>query len=154
MLQRCMYHGERWMEWPNHHGLECYRPELENWAQCVPKCWCRERELHHSIVQCWPHPKTSHHAHLCISPKFLQNNATFHMVRVTMDFLHQPYIRTMLWPALSLYFNAVEHMWNEIQRQLNQVVPRSTTCVELEALVLRVWAQMPLTFGNHLMPSK
>ncbi len=89
-----------------------------------------------------------HHNHV-----FQQDNARPHTARVTMDFLRQHNIRTMPWPALSPDLNPIEHLWDEIQRRLNQVVPRPTTRVELEAAFLRVWAQVPMAFVNRLVHS-
>lgn len=30
--------------------LGCYRPESKNWAPCVSKFWCNQKEWHHSVV--------------------------------------------------------------------------------------------------------
>ena len=39
------------------------------------------------------------------------------------DFLQQNIKEIMSWSALSLNLNLIEHMWNETQRQLNEVQP-------------------------------
>lgn len=84
---------------------------------------------------------------------FQQDNARPHTARLTRDFLHQHNIRTMPWPAMSPDLNPIEHLWDEIQRRLNQVLPRPTTRAELEAAFLRVWAQVPMAFVNRLVHS-
>ncbi|XP_071114825.1 uncharacterized protein [Haliotis cracherodii] len=51
------------------------------------------------------------------------------------DFLQQNGITTMQWPAHSPDLNPVEHLWDEIQRRLNDVRPRPTTAAELQAFL-------------------
>lgn len=51
-------------------------------------------------------------------------------------------VRIILWSTLSSDLNSIEHLWDEIQRWLNQVVSRPTTPVELEEAFLRLWAQI------------
>lgn len=87
------------------------------------------------------------------SDVFQKGNTSSHTARVTMDFLHQHNIRAMAWPALILDWNPVEHLWEEIQTQLNQVVPKLTTCAELEAAFLRVWVRVPMAFVSYFMYS-
>lgn len=60
-----------------------------------------------------------HHNHV-----FQQDTSPSHTASVTIDFQCQYNMRTMPWPALSLDLNPTENPWDEIQRQLNQEVPR------------------------------
>uniref|UniRef100_A0A672GCT7 Tc1-like transposase DDE domain-containing protein n=1 Tax=Salarias fasciatus TaxID=181472 RepID=A0A672GCT7_SALFA len=62
---------------------------------------------------------------------FQQHNAHAHTAILTRDFLQQHNIRTLPWPALSPDINLIEHLWDEIQRRLNDIRPRSTTAAEL-----------------------
>lgn len=39
-------------------------------------------------------------------------------------------------PALSLEFNPIEHLWDEIHRKLNDSHPRPVTAVEIQAYFL------------------
>ncbi|XP_071088856.1 uncharacterized protein [Haliotis cracherodii] len=59
----------------------------------------------------------------------------------------------MQWPVLSPDLNPFEHLFDEIQRQLNDVRPRPTTAAELRQALLRVWAQVPMAFINRLIHS-
>lgn len=85
--------------------------------------------------------------------EFQHDNARAHTARATRDFLQQNGIRTMQWPALSPDLNPIEHLWDEIQRRLNDVRPRPTTAAELRQAFLRVWAQVPMAFINRLIHS-
>lgn len=84
---------------------------------------------------------------------FQQDNARPHTARATGDFLRQHGIQTLPWPALSPDLNPIEHLWDEIQRRLNDVQPRPTTAAELTQAYHRVWAQVPMAFINRLVHS-
>ena len=65
---------------------------------------------------------------------------------------HQQHnIRIIPWPALSP--NPIKHLWDEIQRKLNEVLPRSITAADLSVAFLRIWAAIPMTFSNRLIHS-
>ena len=72
-------------------------------------------------------PIFGHHQH----HMFQQDNARAHTVRATRDFLQQNNIGMMPWPALSPDLNPIEHLWDEIQRQLNEMRPRPITAADL-----------------------
>jgi transposase len=59
----------------------------------------------------------------------------------------------MNWPDLSPDLNPIEHLWDEIQRQLNDEQPSLTTAAELSLAFQRVWALIPIAFINHLVNS-
>ena len=81
-------------------------------------------------------PSTSHCVLFWPSPAshVPQNNARAHTTRATRDFPQQHNIRIMPWPAFSSDLNPIEHLWNEIQRKLNEVRPRPMTTADLEDL--------------------
>jgi transposase len=56
--------------------------------------------------------------------------------RATRDFLQQNNVNVMNWPALSPDLNPIEHLWDEIQRQLNEEQPSPTTAAELSVAFL------------------
>ena len=88
--------------------------------------------------------------HNCPIHMFQQNNARAHTAR---DFLQQHSIRMMPWPALSPDVNPIEHTWDEIQRQLNEVRPRPITAADLNVVLLKIWAAIPMAFINRLIHS-
>ena len=84
---------------------------------------------------------------------FQQDTALAHDARGTRDFLQQHNIIIMLWPALSPDLNPIEHLWDEIQRKLNEVRPRPITAADLSVAFLRIWAAIPMAFIKHLIHS-
>jgi hypothetical protein len=57
----------------------------------------------------------------------------------------------MNWPALSPDLNPIEHLWDEIQRRLNEEQSSLTTAAELSISFQRVWAGIPIAFLNRLV---
>lgn len=84
---------------------------------------------------------------------FQQDNARAHTARATRDFLQQNNVNVMNWPALSPDLNPIEHLWDEIQRRLNEEQPSPTTAAELSVAFQRVWARIPIAFINRLVNS-
>ena len=65
----------------------------------------------------------------------------------------QKNVNVMNWPALSPDLNPIEHMWDEIQRRLNEEQPNPTTAAELSVAFQRVWALITMAFINRLVNS-
>ena len=88
-------------------------------------------------------------------PNFLfqQDNARPHTARATQGFLRQNNIHLMPHPARSPDLNPIEHLWDEIQRQLNQMQPRPRTAVQLGAAITRVFAGIGNVQINRLVNS-
>ena len=84
---------------------------------------------------------------------FQQDNARPHAARVTHQVLQQHNVRTMPWPALSPDLNPIEHFWDELQRQINQVRPRPATAAALRQAILQAWANIPMARVNRLIHS-
>ena len=59
----------------------------------------------------------------------------------------------MTWPALNPDLNPIEHMWDEIQRRLNEEQPSPTTADELSGASQRVWTFISIAFINRLVNS-
>ncbi|ESO89166.1 hypothetical protein LOTGIDRAFT_106641, partial [Lottia gigantea] len=55
--------------------------------------------------------------------------------------------------SLSPDLNPIEHLWDEIQRRLNQIQPLPRNAAELSVTFLRVWAQIPKASVNRLCHS-
>ena len=84
---------------------------------------------------------------------FQQDNARAHTARATRDFLQQNNVNVINWPALSPYLNPIEHLWDKIQRRLNEEQPSPTTAAELSVAFQRVSAFIPMAFINRLVNS-
>ncbi|GFV30245.1 transposable element Tcb2 transposase [Trichonephila clavipes] len=68
---------------------------------------------------------------------FQKNNARPHTARVAQDFLR--HFQTLAWPALSPDFSSVEHVWNQLKRQM----PSCHSVYDLELAVQDLWAHLP-----------
>ncbi|GFV47251.1 DDE_3 domain-containing protein [Trichonephila clavipes] len=67
----------------------------------------------------------------------LQDNARPHTARVAQDFLR--HFRTLPWPARSPDLSPVEHMWDQLKRQM----PSCHSLHNLELAVQDLWAHLP-----------
>jgi hypothetical protein len=56
-------------------------------------------------------------------------------------------------PALSPDLNSIEHLWDYVQRRLNEEQRSPTTAAELSVAFQRVWARIPIAFINRLVNS-
>ncbi|GFU37726.1 transposable element Tcb2 transposase [Trichonephila clavipes] len=67
---------------------------------------------------------------------FQQDNARPHAARVAHDFLR--HFQTLPWPARSHNFSPVEHVWNQLKRQM----PSCYSVHDLELAVQDLWAHL------------
>ncbi|GFY30903.1 DDE_3 domain-containing protein [Trichonephila clavipes] len=68
---------------------------------------------------------------------FQQDNARLHTARVAQDFLR--HFQTLLWPARSPNLSPVDHVWDQLKRQM----PSSHSVHDLELAVQDLWAHLP-----------
>ncbi|GFV58341.1 transposable element Tc1 transposase [Trichonephila clavipes] len=68
---------------------------------------------------------------------FQQDNAPPHTARVAQDFLRR--FQTLLWPARSPNLSPVEHVWDQLKRQM----PSCHSVHDLELAVQDLWAHLP-----------
>ncbi|GFS60803.1 transposable element Tcb2 transposase [Trichonephila clavipes] len=68
---------------------------------------------------------------------FQQDNARPHTVRVAQDFLR--HFQTLPWPARSPDLSPVEHVWDQLKRQM----PSCHSVYDLELSVQDLWTHMP-----------
>jgi hypothetical protein len=67
--------------------------------------------------------------------------------------LQQNNVNVTSWPAQSPDLNPIDHLWDEIQRRLNEEQPSPTTAAELSVAFQRVWTIIPMAFINRLVNS-
>ena len=94
-------------------------------------------------------PYIHQHNHLV----FQHDNARAHSARETANFLQQHNNRVLPWPALSLDMNPIEHFWDHIQRELNNMQPRPDTAPQLEHSIRQVWRNVHQAVVNRLIHS-
>ncbi|GFV47347.1 DDE_3 domain-containing protein [Trichonephila clavipes] len=68
---------------------------------------------------------------------FQQDNAHPHTARVTQDFLR--HVQTLPWSAHSPDLSPVEHVWDQLKRQM----PSCHSVHDLELAVQNLWAHLP-----------
>ncbi|GFW51399.1 transposable element Tc1 transposase [Trichonephila clavipes] len=68
---------------------------------------------------------------------FQQDNARPHTARFAQDFLR--HFQTHPWPARSPYLSPVEHVWDQLKRQM----PSCHSVHDLELAVQDLWANLP-----------
>ena len=75
---------------------------------------------------------------------YQQDNARPHIAKVALDFLRQNNINLMPHPARSPDLNPIEHLWDMVQRQFNQIQPRPRTSVQLGAAITHIFTGIGL----------
>ncbi|GFY27063.1 DDE_3 domain-containing protein [Trichonephila clavipes] len=70
-------------------------------------------------------------------PIFQQDNARSHTARVAQDFLL--HFQSLPWPARSPDLSPVEHVWDQLKRQM----PSCHSVQDLELAVQDLWAPLP-----------
>ncbi|GFV88439.1 transposable element Tcb2 transposase [Trichonephila clavipes] len=68
---------------------------------------------------------------------FQQDNACPNTARVAQDFLR--HFQTLPWPARSPDLSPVEHVWNQLKRQM----PSCHSVLDLELAVQDLWGHLP-----------
>ncbi|GFU23479.1 transposable element Tcb2 transposase [Trichonephila clavipes] len=68
---------------------------------------------------------------------FQQDNARTHTARVAQDFLR--HFQSLPWPARSADLSPVEHVWDQLKRQ----IPSCHSVHDLELAVQDLWAHLP-----------
>ncbi|KAK7109702.1 hypothetical protein V1264_013696 [Littorina saxatilis] len=82
-----------------------------------------------------------------------QDNARSHTARVSQAFLEYHNIDIMAWPALRPDLNPIEHFWDQLQRELNQILPGPRTTAELRQALIQAWGNIPRDAINRLINS-
>ncbi|GFW02022.1 transposable element Tcb2 transposase [Trichonephila clavipes] len=77
------------------------------------------------------------HRHLLLGAIFQQDNARPHTARVAQDFLR--HLQTLPWPARSPDLSPIEHVWDQLKRQM----PSCHSVHDLESAVQVLCAHLP-----------
>ncbi|GFV72788.1 DDE_3 domain-containing protein [Trichonephila clavipes] len=78
---------------------------------------------------------------------FQQDNARPHTARVAQDFLR--HFQTFPWPACSPDLSPVEHVWDQLKRQ----IPSCHSVHDLELAAQDLWAHLPQDYIRCLIYS-
>jgi len=80
-----------------------------------------------------------------IGPDFIlmNDNAHPHRARVVEEYLQRESIDRMEWPAVSPDLNPIEHVWDQLQRQLSQRPNQPQTLDDLENSLREEWNNLP-----------
>ena len=84
---------------------------------------------------------------------YQHDNARPHTALATQAFLAQHNITTMDWPALSPDLNPIEHLWDEIQRMINQRPAPVVTQQQLRQAAVDTYNNVPRAFIRNLFLS-
>lgn len=73
----------------------------------------------------------------------MHDNARSHTAFIVRDYLQEVGIPIMQWPARSPDLNPIEHLWDELKRQVRSRDPAPTTLQDLQEAVISEWDSMP-----------
>lgn len=73
----------------------------------------------------------------------MHDNARAHTAMIVRDYFQEVGIPIMRWPARSPDLNPIEHLWDQLKRQVRSRNPAPTTLQELEEAVIEEWARIP-----------
>ena len=73
----------------------------------------------------------------------LQDNATAHTARATMNVIRQNNINLVPHPAKSPDLNAIEHFWDHMRGAIQRLPQRPQNAAQLQAAITAAWQQTP-----------
>jgi hypothetical protein len=74
--------------------------------------------------------------------KFQQDDATIHTSKLTMTFFDDLDINLMKWPVQSPDLNPIEHLWDELERQIRKRDPSPVSERELAVILQEEWEKI------------
>ena len=81
----------------------------------------------------------------------IQDNATPHKARRTMEFLAQEQVEVMHWPQMWPDMNIIERVWDYLGLQIRGMDNPPTTVPELRLALQRAWDGMPQGVVSHFV---
>lgn len=84
---------------------------------------------------------------------FMQDNARSHTARIVREYLDEVNIPLMNWPARSPDLNPIEHVWDNMGRQIRALQPPAITLNQLRGKILEIWEGIDQEFIRTLILS-
>ncbi len=82
---------------------------------------------------------------------FQQDNASFHVTRDLITYLHERGVTFIEWPAWSPDLNPIENLWNDMKRRVYNRLPQ--TMEQMEQFVREEWHASDLSFLSRICSS-
>ena len=80
---------------------------------------------------------------------FSKNNATVHTSKLTMTFFDDSNIN-LKWPGQSPDLNPIEHLWDELERQIRKRDPPPVSERELAVILQEGWKKFRTPYFRNL----
>ena len=84
---------------------------------------------------------------------FQQNNARPHVARVNTDFWSQNNVDVLPWPTLSPHLSPIEHLWDQLYRQVRRRTQQPETLDQLRIALEDEWQRIHMASINRLIAS-
>ena len=84
---------------------------------------------------------------------FQQDNAHAHVANININFLRQQNVNVLPWPALSPDLSPIEHLWDQLGRQVRRRRQQPETLAELANALRQEWQRIPMERINRLIAS-
>ena len=84
---------------------------------------------------------------------FQQDNARLHIARAIMDLLRQNNVDVLPGPALSPDLSPIEHLWDQLYRQVRRRTQQPETLNQLRIALEDVWQRIHMASINRLIVS-
>jgi len=85
--------------------------------------------------------------------EFQQDNASVHTSKLTTTFFDDSDINLMKWPGQSPDLNPIEHLWDELERQIRKRDPPPVSERELAVILQEEWEKISNTVFQKLILS-
>ncbi len=79
------------------------------------------------------------------------DNARPHVARICTQFLEAENIPVLAWPAYSPDMSPIEHVWDALDRRIQQRVPVPANIQQLRTAIEKEWTNMPQATINNLI---